>query len=89
VYDCKGDAPSEIFSYQWHPDPAQKVTIPHVHFSKGEERIRRTHLPTGRISIESIAEFLICDLEVKAGRRDWEDVLTKNRTLFEQNRSWS
>jgi hypothetical protein len=86
VYDCQTEHPSEIFSYQWHPE--LPVTIPHVHFKRGEERIRRVHLPTGRISIESVAEFLIRDMGVKPKRADWEKVITRNRELFEKNRSW-
>jgi hypothetical protein len=87
VYDRQDERYSEIFSYQWHPD--LDVKIPHVHFSKGEELIRRTHLPTGRISIESVAEFLIRDLGVRPGRDDWEDLIARNRESFENNRSWS
>jgi hypothetical protein len=86
VSDCRTEHPSEIFSYQWHPH--SEVTIPHVHFKKGEERIRRVHLPTGRVSIESVAEFLIRDMGVRPGRPDWEKVINRNRELFEKNRSW-
>jgi hypothetical protein len=87
VFDWTEKEPKEIFSYQWHPDAS--VTIPHVHFKKGEERITRSHLPTGRVSIESIVEFLIRDMDVKPKRNDWEDVIVRNRELFEQHRSWS
>jgi hypothetical protein len=87
VYDLTGEAPEEIFSYHWHPESS--VTIPHVHFKKGEKLITRTHLPTGRVSIESVAEFLIRDMGVKHRRNDWESVIVRNREKFEQYRSWS
>jgi hypothetical protein len=87
VYDCSGDNPQEIFSYQWHPQTS--VIFPHVHFKKGEPRIARAHLPTGRISIESVVEFLILDLKVRPNRDDWSDTVRVNREIFEKYRSWS
>jgi hypothetical protein len=87
VHDCSADYPQEIFSYQWHPQSS--VIFPHVHFKKGEPRITRTHLPTGRISIESIVEFLILDLKVRPASDDWSEIVTRNRGIFEKYRSWS
>lgn len=86
VYDYSEDDPREIFAYHWHPQ--QTVTIPHVHFKRGEPHISRTHLPTGRISIESVVEFLIRELGVEPGRKDWHAAISRNRDAFEQNRSW-
>lgn len=87
VYDCQNDAPCEIVAYHWHPQ--SPITTPHVHFKSGGVHIGRAHLPTGRISIESVVEFLIRDLGVKPKRQDWEDIVTRNRDLFEQYRSWA
>lgn len=87
VYECCDEHPTEIFAYHWHPD--QSVAVPHVHFKKGEPLIRRTHLPTGRISIESIVEFLIRDLGVTPRVADWNAIIGRNRDLFEKYRSWS
>ena len=81
VYDCHNGERHEIFSYQWHPD--QTIKIPHVHFKKGEPRITRAHLPTGRVSIESIVELLIQDLGVK-GKAKWESIIARNRKLPER-----
>jgi hypothetical protein len=86
VYDFSDEYRREIFSYQWHPK--KSLTFPHVHFKKGEPLITRTHLPTGRISIESIAEFLIVELKVKPCG-NWSDTIKRNREKFEKHRSWA
>ena len=87
VHDCRGAEPCEIFSYQWHPD--SKITSPHVHFKKGEPIVARAHLPTGRISIESVVEFLVQDLGVKPAKENWPTIVGRNREIFEKYRSWA
>jgi hypothetical protein len=82
VFDCRDEEPCEIFSYQWHPE--SRITIPHVHFKKGDPTITRAHLPTGRIAIELIVEFLIQDLGVVSPIKKWEAVIARNRELPER-----
>jgi hypothetical protein len=86
VNECKNDSFREIFSYQWHPD--SKVVVPHVHFKEGEPMISKAHLPTGRISVESLVEFLIEDLGVKPASKNWKTTITHNRDQFERQGEW-
>ena len=63
----------EIVAYQWTPaaDPPQR-TFPHMHIGSLVTResvflgktFSNLHLPTGRVSLESVVRFLIEDLEV-------------------------
>ena len=48
----------------------------------------RAHLPTGRIPIESIVEFLICQFSVQPTSANWQDIIRRNRESFEKNRTW-
>jgi hypothetical protein len=88
VYDTREEHPREMFAYHWHPH-LPNADHPHVHFSIGDHEMKRAHLPTGRISIESIAEFLIRDLGVEPTHQGWKDILKRNRDLFERYRSWT
>lgn len=82
---------SEIMSYHWHPQ--KPPAFPHMHLKKGSEvgreELKRCHIPTGRMAIESIVEFLITEFHVMPRYPDWRDVLEKNRSEFEQYRSWA
>jgi len=86
VSDCQDGSPREIFSYQWHPD--SKVVIPHVHFKEGEPMITKAHLPAGRVSVESLVECLIEDFGVRPIDTNWKATITRNRKIFERQRTW-
>ena len=82
----------EIISYQWHPNVQDSVSYPHLHISHGaglgREEFQRSHLPTGRVTLEAFVRCLIDDFGVPKMREDWEDVLDQNLAEFEQDRSW-
>jgi hypothetical protein len=89
-YTVKDEEDKEILAYHWHPVD-QPYKEPHLHLkmlapSRGE--FARAHVPTGRISIETLALFLIRDLYVKPHGTDWQAVIQRNHDLFEQSRNW-
>lgn len=48
----------------------------------------RTHLPTGRISLEQVIRLAIDQLAAEPKRTDWDKVLTINDAKFQLHRSW-
>lgn len=82
--------PDEQLCYHYHP--ASGVDLAHLHVNaevpwvKGG--LRKKHLPTGRSTIEDFIELLIDELEVRARRRDWRQVLAENRKVFSARRNW-
>jgi hypothetical protein len=49
----------------------------------------KAHVPTGRVSLESVIELLIQDFGVVPLRPDWQAALATSRSQFHQWRSWS
>ncbi len=79
----------EILSYHWHPQTTRQD--PHLHLGSGSKVmnfLRRTHLPTGRVSLEEVLRFLIEELKVKPLRQDWNEMLKSTQSQYEQFRSW-
>ena len=91
VYRLDDESGSEIMSYHWHPSTLP--TFPHLHLKRGSgvdrQELTRCHIPTGRIAIESVVEFLIRDFNVMPRYTDWQDVIEENRSQFEKHRTWA
>ena len=47
------------------------------------------HLPTGRVSIEALARFLVDDLDVVPLRDDWREVIDAYERQFWELRTWA
>jgi len=75
----------ELAAWHWHP--ASGVAYPHVHVT-GAVLDHRVHVPTGRVSIESVLRMLIGDFGVAPLRDDWDDVLAKTERDFIEHRRW-
>ena len=79
-----GDA---LFEWHWHPpmrfDPHVHVRADHAELGD----IHAFHLPTARVSFESVVRFLIQDLGV-AARAGWVDQLAETEEAFRQFRTW-
>lgn len=79
--------PSEVsggrfLSWHWHPP---KPSRPHVHIAD-----RSTgHIPSGRVTFESVVRYLIEELGVRPARSDWDDVLMATEALHARFRRWS
>lgn len=73
---------TEILSWHWHP-PAR--SRPHVHV--GETQLG--HIPTGRVTFESVVRYAIVELDAVPARNDWDDILLETEALHVKYRSWS
>ena len=82
----------EMLSYHWHPFQ-DLPKHPHLHLKRVAENVRedfqKAHVPTDRMSIEAGVSFLITDLGVKPRRDDWQEVIERNREVFERYRTWA
>jgi hypothetical protein len=58
----------ELAAWHWHPAPFPGPDFPHLHIAAAS--LGHTHLPTGRVSIESVLRLLIDDLKVPSRRTD-------------------
>jgi len=87
AYDYRLDDDAGRESVAWHWHPGSRITHPHVHVA-GLAIGARAHLPTGRVSIESVLRLLLDDLGVPARRPDYADVLAEAERLFIRQRRW-
>jgi len=76
---------NELVSWHWHP--GSRVDYPHVHMASGQIT-DRAHLPTGRVSIESVLRLLLTDLGVSPRRANFGDILAEAEQPFIQHRRW-
>ncbi len=90
-YQVRRHPDSELIAFHWHPGRRGQPEFPHLHIdgARGSVTIaRKNHVPTGRISLESVARFLIAELDVRPLRGDWEQVLDDGEQAFSSHRSW-
>jgi hypothetical protein len=69
------DGGNELVAWHWHPE--SRVTSPHIH-APADPVHRRMHIPSGRISIESVLRMLVTDFGVQpmpAHVGDWEGIV--------------
>lgn len=82
----------EIISFQWHPDQRNAVQFPHLHIGYGSGvtfgGLIKSHVPTGRISIEAMVRFAINELKVTPRRDDWEETLMTSLAHDDANQTW-
>jgi hypothetical protein len=89
-YQVRDDEEREIIAYHWHPGLG--VDYPHVQFKSlsAPVDLRKSHIPTGRISFEAVVRFLVDELEVEPIRDDdWRTMLDRNEEMFDRQRTWS
>jgi hypothetical protein len=90
------DGPA-LLSFHWTPEttmPTQR-TFPHLHVEAGllgpagAVRLRsfnKLHVPTGRVSCESIIRFLIEEMKVPPIKPSWQSVLEVQEARFHEHR---
>jgi hypothetical protein len=81
----------ELIAFHWHPGRANQPDFPHLHVTgrAGSVAIdRKQHVPTGRVSLESVVRFAIVELGVRPLRPDWERVLDAGQAEFDARRTW-
>jgi|GEM_PF-1593396 len=90
------DGPS-LLGYHWTPETTavSQRTFPHLHIESGligetvHSRLRsfnKLHVPTERVSCESIVRFAIEELGVPPIKSSWRSVLERGGTRFGQYR---
>jgi hypothetical protein len=84
-YRLDDAAGHELAAWHWHP--GSRVAYPHAHVAC-DTLTSAAHLPTGRVSIESVLRLLLNDLGVRAKRNDFADVLNEAERPFIQHRRW-
>jgi hypothetical protein len=78
----------ELASWHWHPGTGNPH--PHLHVPGGPAG-KRVHLPTGRVSIESVLRLLLTDLGIQPTRDhvdDYHEVLEASENPFIEHRRW-
>lgn len=89
-----GAASDEVVGYHWHPDGQSHVATPHVHIGAAaltEDGVLtpKSHLPTERVSFESMIRLLITEFGVEPAAADWHQRLDVSEGVFQLYRSWS
>lgn len=72
---------SALVAWHWHPPNRSR---PHMHFDRP-----LGHIPTGRVTFESVVRYAIEELEAIPARKDWDDVLLATESLHVRYRSWN
>lgn len=80
---------AEIIAWHWHPGDATPPA-PHIHVTgrEGSPITRRGHVPSGRVSVEAVVRYALSELQCKANRADWVDVLDRCEQDFRTFASW-
>jgi hypothetical protein len=81
---------TEFLSYDYHPPTGQ--LWPHIHVNgKADWRptgLRRSHIATGRMTLEHFVMLLIDEFNVIALRKTWRKTLDDNLKIFARRRTW-
>jgi hypothetical protein len=89
-YRIDSAAGDELALWHWHPkdrqDRPHRYPYPHLHAQAGQ--LTGLHLPTGRVSVESVLRLLLNEFDVQPRRDDWADVLAASEAAFERWRTW-
>lgn len=94
MYHVVADDLTEVILFHWHPDGKSAEQGPHLHMGSSQLTPNavvssKAHVPTGRVSLESVLELLIQDFGVVPLRPDWQDTLASSRDEFHRWRTWS
>lgn len=81
----------ELIAVHWHPGREDQPDFPHVQITGQAGMVsiqKRHHIPTGRVSLESVIRFAIEELGVRPLRPDWDRVLAAGQAAFDARRTW-
>ena len=82
----RAEGDNELLSWHWHPSTG--TPFPHLHMTGAGGIGRKMHVPSGRVSIESVLRMLIRELGVPARRADWAAVIDAAEGAFIKYRRW-
>lgn len=92
LYSLADTDQREIIAYHWHPHEEGPHHTPHMRLGYGArvqfEGLSDINLPSGRVALEQIIRLAI-ELGAKPQRDDWDALLQKGQTAFEQWRTWA
>lgn len=90
-YQVREQDGPEIIAFHWHPGRRGQPEFPHLHVASHVGSVHmaaKHHVPTGRVSLESVVRFLIEELHARPLRQDWQRVLDEGQQHFDRRRSW-
>ena len=92
-YTFTGVDGREVLAYHWQPGGASHVDSPHLHLGAGsgiaDPRLASAHLPSGRVSLESIVRLAIEAFGVTSLRgREWPTILERGERAFNAWKTW-
>jgi hypothetical protein len=85
-YQLTDESERELAGWHWHPHGNSSEQKPHVHVY--QDPLTGLHLPTGRVSVESVLRMLLTEFGVRPCRADWEVVLNATEAAFVEWRMW-
>jgi hypothetical protein len=90
-YDIADGDLQPVVQFHWHP--GTRVDYPHIQVRSrtGLVDVQGRHIPSGRVSFESVVRFLIDELKVDPvpeHAATWRDLLDQNEEQFLTSRSW-
>lgn len=93
-YHVVSDDKTEVILFHWLPEGNCSTEDPHLHvghsqLTPGAVMTRKTHVPTGRVSLESVIRLLITEFGVIPLRTDWDATLARCEDRFRRYRTWS
>lgn len=93
MYGLRSPDNREVLQYHWHPSGQSHEQMPHLHIGSAQIAddaviSESHHLPTGRITFESVIRMAIKEFRVEPLHEDWEDRLMAAETPHILYRSW-
>lgn len=84
---------NELITAHWHPTGASSITGPHYHMGVAALApdgvfTPRAHIPSPRVSVETMVRLCIEQFGCQAVRDDWREVLDRCEDNFTKHRSW-
>lgn len=96
LYSILDSESKDLIGFHYHPElDDDPVLYPHIHvYADADKRfslfnLHKRHIPSGRVPLEDVIEWLIVELDVKPLQEDWQTVLKETREKFKQNWTWA
>lgn len=96
LYALSTTTGEELFAFHYTDVSPGTVTFPHFHIGSAllgatlplrSGTLHKAHIPTGRVSIESVIRLLIVEFGITPITRDWEEMLRTAEDAFNTHRS--
>jgi hypothetical protein len=84
-YALLNEEGQELIAWHWHPE--SRVVRPHLHIA-ADPLTHKIHIPTARVTIESVLRLLVDELGVSPTRTDFAQVLDDSEQPHLAYRTW-